>query len=317
MDAPTTYIVNTLAQHFGFDPKEAILKIAKAMAPKHESNSESKSEEKAVKTGTEKVAPASAPALSLAPEIKNPVMEKKAKREAKKAMAKPAPLLKPAFPLPWCNSVLADRCAAITKNYGLYTQCMSAPGKDGKFCSKCAKTLTENGPALGLAADRIDSPHWEAHDGKSPLRYIQVWNSKKELMKAGVTRARVEEEAAKFGFKIPASEWTKPERRSRRRKLKSPIAESSDSESEQPEPKQPEPKQPEPKQPEPKQPEPKQPVDLVAKSLAQELIENPYDVETDEEDDDMDAPQLCLFPKSVDMGNGVLTASHKSTNTTQ
>ena len=367
MDAPTTYIVNTLAQHFGFDSKEALHRVAEAMAPKTETKTETK---------TKIVEPAPAPAP--AQEIKKPVVEKKktaeekkaerkakkaaekaereakkaaekaereakkaaekAEREAKKAAAKPAPLAKPAFPLPWCNQVLPDRCAAITKTYGLYTQCMSAPRKDSKFCAKCAKAPAENSPAFALAVDRLDKPNWQAPDGSTPKRYIQVWNSKKELMKAGVTRTQVEEEAAKFGLKVPASEWTKPERRSRSRKLKSPIAESSDSESDNAASAPSSPKTPKrkptkaastnaPKRPTQKNvtitpapeaepaaaaaPAPEsepETVDLVARSLAQELVENPYDAETDYEEDehDNDELQLALFPQSVDLGDGAM-----------
>ncbi len=366
MDAPTTYIVNTLAQHFGFDSKEALHRVAEAMAPKTETKTEEKIQEKLEETKTE------------IKEIKKPVMEKKktaeekkvereakkaaekaereakkaaekAEREAKKAAekaereakkaeakaaAKPAPLAKPAFPLPWCNQVLSDRCAAITKNYGLYTQCMSGPRKDSKFCAKCAKAPAENSPAFALAVDRLDKPNWQAPDGSTPKRYIQVWNSKKELMKAGVTRTQVEEEAAKFGLKVPASEWTKPERRSRSRKLKSPIAESSDSESDNAASAQSSPKTPKRKPTKPASTNaPKRPtqknvtletesepaaaaaaaaapapetVDLVARSLAQELVENPYDAETDyeEDEDDNDELQLALFRKTIDLGDG-------------
>jgi len=332
MDAPTTYIVNTLAKHFGFDSKEAILKVAKAMASTTE---ETKTEE-------------SAPAPQLAEKPKKTPEEKKAESDAKKATekaereakkaeakaaAKRAPLIKPAFPLPWCNEVLADRCAAIAKNYGLYTQCMSAPRKDSKFCAKCAKLSAQDSPAFALAADRLDKPNWEAPDGNTPKRYIQVWNSKKELMKAGVTRTLVEEEAAKFGLKVPTSEWTKPERRSRSRKLKSPITESSDSESDNAASAPSSPKTPKRKQTKPASTNaPKRPtqknvtretesepaaaaaapapetVDLVARSLAQELVENPYDAETDydEDDDDNEDLQLALFAKPVDIGEGVI-----------
>jgi hypothetical protein len=325
MDAPTTYIVNTLAQHFGFDSKEAIQKVAETMIPK----TETKTEEPAPAPEEPASAPEEpAPAPAAAQEIK------KAEREAKKPSAKRAPLIKPAFPLPWCNLVLSDRCAAMNKNYGLYTQCMSAPRKDSKFCAKCTKTVTENGPALGLATDRLDKPNWQAPDGSTPKRYIQVWNSKKELMKAGVTRTQVEDEAAKFGLKVPASEWTKPERRSRSRKLKSPIAESSDSESDNAAsaPSSPTTPKRKPTQPAstnaPKRPTQKnlksksepalqsepaaaapapETIDLVARSLAQELVENPYDAETDydeDDDEDDDDLQLALFPQPVDLGDG-------------
>ena len=153
-------------------------------------------------------------------------------------------------------------------------------------------------------------------------------------MKAGVTRTQVEEEAAKFGLKVPASEWTKPERRSRSRKLKSPIAESSDSESDNAafapsSPKTPKRKPTKPASTNaPKRPTQKnvtitptpeaepaaapapesepETIDLVARSLAQELVENPYDAETDyeEDEDDNDELQLALFPKPIDLGDG-------------
>ena len=350
MDAPTTYIVNTLAQHFGFDSKEALHKVAEAMAPKTEvkpAETEVKEIKKQVmekkKTTEEKKAEREAKkaereAKKAAEKAEREAKKaaEKAEREAKKAAAKPAPLAKPAFPLPWCNQVLPDRCAAITKNYGLYTQCMSGPRKNSKFCAKCAKAPAENSPAFALAVDRLDKPNWQAPDGSTPKRYIQVWNSKKELMKAGVTRTQVEEEAAKFGLKVPASEWTKPERRSRSRKLKSPIAESSDSESENAASAPSSPKTPKRKPTKPAStnaptrptqknvtletesepaaaaaPAPEsepETIDLVARSLAKELVENPYDAETDyeEDEDDNDEPQLALFPQSVDLGDGAM-----------
>ena len=72
MDAPTTYIVNTLAQHFGFDSKEALQRVAEAMAPKTKTKTEEKIQEKLEETKTE------------IKEIKKPVMEKKKTAEEKK-----------------------------------------------------------------------------------------------------------------------------------------------------------------------------------------------------------------------------------------
>ena len=219
---------------------------------------------------------------------------------------------------------------------------MTAPHADSKFCKKCARK-----PELGVITDRLNKPNWEAPDGKTPLRYVQVWTSKKDLMKAGVSRSQVYAEAAKFGLKVPNEQWTKPERRSRSRKLKSPIADSSDSEPEQAASATSSPKTPKkptkpastnaPKRPSKKskiadepainttptesneadnakteavstpeaQPEPQtETVDLVARSLAQELVENPYDAETEDEDDQSELPDLCLFVKQVDLQDG-------------
>ena len=245
MDSATTFTITTLAQHFGFDSKEATSHVAQFLIEEAKEKIRElealvlppKEEEKEVE---------SQPAKSEGRRDGTSI-QSEGRRDGTSIPAEPIPatsipsqgrrdgtsLPKAAFPLPWCNKVLPDRCEAIVKNYELYTQCMSAPAANSKFCKKCAKEANDEGlPKFGFAQDRVNKPNWQTPQGKTPLRYVRVWNTNKALSKAGVTRTQVEEEAAKFGLEVPADQWTKPERRSRSRKPKSPIADSSDSESE-------------------------------------------------------------------------------------
>jgi hypothetical protein len=243
MDSATTFTITTLAQHFGFDSKEATSHVAQFLIEEAKEKirelealvlppkEEEKEEEKEVVSQPIPDEPIPAEPKSAEP------IQSKGRRDGTSIQSEGrrdgTSLPKAAFPLPWCNKVLPDRCEAIVKNYELYTQCMSAPAANSKFCKKCAKEASDEGlPKFGFAQDRVNKPNWQTPQGKTPLRYVRVWNTNKALAKAGVTRTQVEEEAAKFGLVVPADQWTKPERRSRSRKPKSPIADSSDSESE-------------------------------------------------------------------------------------
>ena len=135
-------------------------------------------------------------------------------------------ILKPAMQLPFCGKVLADRCQAVSFSYGLYNQCMNAPDKDGKLCKTCHRNANDAGvPKFGFITDRAANPEWTAPDGKRPQRYVQFWS--KRLEAKGVTREQVAAEAAKFEFVIPETEWIKPERATRKRKEKTAVAPSS------------------------------------------------------------------------------------------
>ena len=357
MDSATTFTITTLAQHFGFDSKEATSHVAQFLIEEAKEKIRElealvlppKEEEKEVESQ-----PIPAEPKPAEPKPAEPIPSQ-GRRDGTSIQSKGrrdgTSLPKAAFPLPWCNKVLPDRCEAIVKNYELYTQCMFAPAANSKFCKKCAKEANDEGlPKFGFAQDRVNKPNWQTPQGKTPLRYVRVWNTNKALSKAGVTRTQVEEEAAKFGLVVPADQWTKPERRSRSRKPKSPIADSSDSESEAESAGEAPPKTPTrktkpvspnapkrvkanadastperktkpvspnaPKKAQAKavpqaeaQPEAEAeavPQDLVVRSLALELEENPYDLETEDEaddDDDMDQT-LAVFPKEIEITPG-------------
>ena len=134
--------------------------------------------------------------------------------------------MKPEIQLPWCGKVLDNRCQAVSFSYGLYTQCMNAPDNENKTCKTCAKYANEAGkPKFGFITDRAANPEWIAPDGKHPERFVQFWS--KRLEPKGITREKVEAEAAKFGFVVPETEWINQEKTTRKRKEKTTIALSS------------------------------------------------------------------------------------------
>jgi hypothetical protein len=221
-------------------------------------------------------------------------------------------LPKPTMQLPWCNTILSDRCPAVSKNYDLYTQCMNA-SKDGELCAMCVKGSRV--PKFGYIADRVDNSAWVSPvDGKVPNRYVQYWT--KKLNNEGITRGDVEKEAARFGLIVPDEEWIKPEKVVRARKIKSPIVESSvsgsDSESvtdaaapaRAPVKKVRKTKAAPAPAPIVLAEESEPTTDMVERSLATELAANPYDDETDEEDDEEMTEELELSTMRIDHGDG-------------
>ena len=245
----------------------------------------------------------------------------------------PAKLLKPQFQLPWCGKVLTDRCAAVSFSYGLYTQCMNGPAKDSKLCKTCAKNASDAGvPKFGFITDRAANPEWTAPSGKRPQRYVQHWS--KNLESKGITRDQVNTEAAKFGFTVPETEWIKPEKAPRKRKQKTAIALSSasgsDNDAAAAAPAPPKTKKltktksspaPSPAQPAAAPatlPPPVEltppaeddgadaaaalaPTDMVEQSLASSLATNPYDEETEDEDE---VEEMNVSMKEIDHGDG-------------
>lgn len=237
-----------------------------------------------------------------------------------KSPAKPAAkpkMLKPTMQLPWCGKVLSDRCHAVSFSYSLYTQCINAPGKDSKLCKTCHKNVNDAGvPKFGFITDRAANPEWTAPDGKRPQRYVQFWS--KRLEKKGITREQIEAEAAKFGFVVPDTEWIKPEKAIRKRKEKTTIAASSASGSDNDAaaaptakvkkltktkntPPPPPPVQPIAQPAAPAEPATPPPSDMVYESLANGLTEDPYDMETDDEEEEI---ELNVSMKEIDHGDG-------------
>lgn len=247
--------------------------------------------------------------------------------------------------LPFCGQVLGDRCQAVSFSYGLYNQCMNGPGKDSKLCKTCHKNADDAGvPKFGFITDRAANPEWTAPDGKRPQRFVQFWS--KRLENKGVTREQVAAETAKFGFTIPEIEWIKPENATRKRKEKTAVAPSSasgsDNDAAAAAPAPPKTKKmtktkssPAPPPPPPAQPAaPPAPTelapaeealaegdgadeaaaaaapatdDMVAESLASGLTDDPYEMETDDEDE---VEELNVSMKEIDHkdGNGPRTA---------
>ena len=241
---------------------------------------------------------------------------------AKSVNAEPK-LLKPEMQLPWCGKVLDDRCQAVSFSYGLYTQCMNAQGKDSNLCKTCAKHTNDAGtPKFGFITDRAANPEWTAPDGKRPQRYVQYWS--KRLEGKGITREQIAAEAAKFGLVVPESEWNKPEKAVRTRKPKTAVAESSASGSDNdaaptaaPAPKvkkltktKSSPPPPAPIELAPPEDDSADEdaaaaaaapaADLVHESLANGLAQDPYDMETDEDE----VEELNISMKEIDHNDG-------------
>ena len=144
-------------------------------------------------------------------------------------------LARPAMQLPFCGIQLPDRCSAVGKNYGLYTQCMNprgAPPSEGGvgLCATCIKnSVADNTPKFGFIEARlVQGDAWADVDGKAPVPYVTFWEKKLADVH---TRTEIEAEAAKFGLKVPASAWVKPEKpkTKRARKVRTAAVPSSDS----------------------------------------------------------------------------------------
>jgi hypothetical protein len=212
----TTFTIQALAAKYGFSPEEATRHIAQELV------------QELTKMAGLQATPAEEP---LAPaRADQPVLDDakpKTPKTPKTPKAAPKPkLAKPAMQLPWCGQVLSDRCQAVSKSYGLYTQCMNAPGADGHLCATCTKHVGSDGtPKFGLITDRAANPEWVSPlDGKRPIRYVQFWLKR---LADNCTRDQIESEAAKFGFTVSPIEWTKPEKQTRGRKMKSAVVDTS------------------------------------------------------------------------------------------
>merc|ERR1712023_596344 len=124
---------------------------------------------------------------------------KKAKKKAKKTVAKPS------MCLPFCGIALDGMCQGIKLNRGLYTQCMMMPAGEGKFCTTCARQCASNAngfPNYGTIAPRIEQgASWTDGKGKAPLNYGNV------MLKLNITKEEAVAEAAKFGMVIPEEQF--------------------------------------------------------------------------------------------------------------
>ena len=124
---------------------------------------------------------------------------KKAKKKAKKTVAKPS------MCLPFCGIALDGMCQGIKLNRGLYTQCMMMPAGEGKFCTTCARQCASNAnglPNYGTIAQRIEQgASWTDGKGKAPVNYGNV------MLKLNITKEEAVAEAAKFGMVIPEEQF--------------------------------------------------------------------------------------------------------------
>ena len=130
-----------------------------------------------------------------------------AARPRKKAMVSSAALLhagiSPSIPLPFCGTVVPGWCKGVRYNRGLFTQCSNVPGRSSApLCSTCAKVSTRP-VSCGDISDRADAD-WRDRRGRKPVKYSVV------AAKLGISRLNATEEAAKFGWVIPDSEFAEP-----------------------------------------------------------------------------------------------------------
>lgn len=124
---------------------------------------------------------------------------KKAKKKAKKTVAKPS------ICLPFCGVALDGMCEGIKLNRGLYTQCMMMPAGEGKFCTTCARQCASNAnglPNYGTIAERLEKgASWTDGKGKAPVNYGNV------MLKLNITKEAAVAEAEKFGMVIPEEQF--------------------------------------------------------------------------------------------------------------
>jgi len=125
---------------------------------------------------------------------------KKASKAPKAPKAPKAKLEKPAFHLPFVGKVFEDRCYGIKNNGCLFNQCMNAKKKDSDYCTTCSKN---GGPKFGDIRSRmeVETLAFVANNEKKVVPYCTF------MKKKGLSRAQVEEEAAKFGVEIPEEQF--------------------------------------------------------------------------------------------------------------
>ena len=131
-----------------------------------------------------------------------------------------------AVQLPWCGSVITNRCQALKVNKGLHSQCLNDKEDGGDFCKRCQKDADKNGgvPSHGLAQERADNADYKDAKGKAPVNYGNY------MKKEGITREAAEAEAAKHGVTIPEEQFAVVEPKKKGRKANKDTS-SSDEES--------------------------------------------------------------------------------------
>jgi len=146
--------------------------------------------------------------------LENVKMERKSSSNVV-AKAKPTPVAKPAFPLPYNGEINENCCNALRQNNGLYTQCLTIRKGEKPFCKPCqalADKSEDNVPEYGTIQQRQAAEIFEYVDpkGRKPIAYTKV------MKKFKVNMDQVNEEAGKFNIDIHDMHFVEPETESKR-----------------------------------------------------------------------------------------------------
>lgn len=127
----------------------------------------------------------------------------------------------PAILLPWCGVIMQEWCQSVRNNHGLYTQCTNLKQtEEHELCVTCSKEMakTSNGMLkYGLVKDR-------------PEVFNKQVSYAKIMKKNNITKENAIEEATKFGWTIPESEFdenAKASPRGRPKKVKDTSADEA------------------------------------------------------------------------------------------
>jgi hypothetical protein len=152
-----------------------------------------------------------------------------AMRLCKKVVSKKKKETKPQIVLPFCNIVDKDKCMAMRKNHGLYTQCYNKKFGEN-YCSVC-KEAAENSPT-----DK--PPHGDIRNRskmKEEGRLIGLLPYANIMIKLNISKKRAISEANTFGLVIPEEEFIEKKiKRGRPKKMKklSNVVSDTDSDGE-------------------------------------------------------------------------------------
>ena len=110
--------------------------------------------------------------------------------------------VKPKFALPYSGELDISCCQGLSKNQGLYTQCVISRMDSGEFCKSCQTSADLNNgvPEYGTISLRLkaytEGIEYKDPSGKSPSPYAKI------MKKLKLTREEVEEEAGKLNMVI-------------------------------------------------------------------------------------------------------------------
>lgn len=136
---------------------------------------------------------------------------------------------KPSIVLPYCGVVNNNKCYAMRKNHGLFTQCRNKLF-DENYCSVCkeaAKNSPTNKPPHGDIRNREQMEETGMLNGLLPYANIMI--------KLNISKKRAIEEALKFGLTIPDDQFIEKKiRRGRpkKQKIMSSVVSDTDSDGE-------------------------------------------------------------------------------------
>jgi hypothetical protein len=136
------------------------------------------------------------------------VAKTKKEKTTKETKPKKTKLSKPSCVLPYCGSVMEERCYGLKQNHGLMSQCWNEKMTEDVYCRVCRKQADKNDtgkPDVGDVRDRLDVGILEYRNpkGKQCVPYANV------MEKLGITLEMAQEEASKFGLTIPAEQLEK------------------------------------------------------------------------------------------------------------